>query len=161
MLSMICGALPLSEERHGVEVVRSLRHAHMAHVLRVAANLESQAVFGADEILSAGHGDEVGAAKLLKNDLRYSEIGHFFLCFRWSNDMPDPGFGGCNDDHEMADFQPKNARPGLGPAGGVDGTGTEFVRLNVDVIVTGGNVAVAVKHATSVAEIVFPLRERD
>jgi hypothetical protein len=85
----------------------------MAHVLRVAANLESQAVFGADEILSAGHGDEVGAAKLLKNDLRYSEISHFFLCFRWSNDMPDSGFGGCNDDHEMADFQPKNARPGF------------------------------------------------
>jgi hypothetical protein len=63
-----------SEERHGVEVVRSLRHTHMAHVLRVAANLESQAVFGADEILRAGHSDEVLAAKLLKNGLRYSEV---------------------------------------------------------------------------------------
>ena len=33
----------------------------------------------------------------------------------------------------------------------------EFVRLNVDVIVTGGNAAVAVKHATSVIPIVFVL----
>jgi hypothetical protein len=49
----------------------------MAHVVWVAANLESQAVFGADEILRAGHSDEVLAAKLLKNGLRYSEISHF------------------------------------------------------------------------------------
>jgi putative tryptophan/tyrosine transport system substrate-binding protein len=33
----------------------------------------------------------------------------------------------------------------------------EFVRLKVDVIVTGGNAAVAVKHATSVIAIVFVL----
>ena len=33
----------------------------------------------------------------------------------------------------------------------------EFVRLNVDVIVTGGNAAVAVKHTTSVIPIVFVL----
>jgi hypothetical protein len=61
----------------------------------------------------------------------------------------------------MADFQPKKPDRVWGLPGRVDGTGTEFVRLNVDVIVTGGNAAVAVKHATSVAEIVFPLRERD
>ena len=34
---------------------------------------------------------------------------------------------------------------------------TEFVRLKVDVIVTGGNAAVAVKQATSVVPIVFVL----
>jgi hypothetical protein len=46
----------------------------------------------------------------------------------------------------MADFQPKKPDRVWGLPGRVDGTGTEFVRLNVDVIVTGGNAAVAVKQ---------------
>jgi hypothetical protein len=88
----------------------------------------------------------VRAAKLLKNDLRYSETAIFFSVSGGRAICQTLASADVMTITKWPISSQKMADQVWGLPGRVDGTGTEFVRLNVDVIVTGGNAAVAVKQ---------------